>query len=130
MARAAGYESRLATVIASTSFPNPNHLFALSVRAAAAEAHQPVSTATQRSRLHSLWKAGATDAPEFLAKTAGMAADPKRVTIPFLSILGGGDSPVFAEQAIRWHAEIPNRLRLVQESSGWIDDILSHASQA
>ena len=151
VARAAGYESRLATVIASTPFPNPNHLFALSVRAAAAEAHLPVSTATQRSRLHSLWKAGATDAPEFLTKTAGMAADPKRVTIPFLSILGGGDSPVFAEQAVRWHAEIPsirkslvfldaasgadghcqvnNRLRLVQEASGWMDAILSQRSQ-
>jgi pimeloyl-ACP methyl ester carboxylesterase len=122
-------------------------LFALSVRAAEAEAHQPASTATQRSRLHSLWKAGATDAPEFIAKTAGMAADPKRVTLPFLSILGGGDSPVFAEQALRWHAEIPstrksfvlldaasgadghcqvnNRLRLVQEASGWMDDIFS-----
>jgi len=150
--RAAGYESRLATVIASTPFPNPNHLFALSVRAAAAEAHQPASTATQRSRQHSLWKAGATSAAEFLAKTAGMAADPKRVTIPFLSILGGGDSPVFAEQAARWHAEIPstrksfvrldaatgadghcqvnNRLRLVQEASGWMDDIFSQASQS
>jgi pimeloyl-ACP methyl ester carboxylesterase len=150
--RAAGHESRLATVIASTPFPNPNHLFALSVRAAVAEAHQPVSTATQRSRLHSLWKAGATDAPEFIAKTAGMAADPKRVTLPFLSILGGGDSPVFAEQAARWHAEIPstrksfvrldaatgadghcqvnNRLRLVQEASGWMDDIFSQASQS
>ena len=149
--RAAGHESRLATVIASTPFPNPNHLFALSVRAAEAEAHQPASTATQRSRLHSLWKAGATDAPEFIAKTAGMAADPKRVTLPFLSILGGGDSPVFAEQALRWHAEIPstrksfvlldaasgadghcqvnNRLRLVQEASGWMDDIFSRASQ-
>jgi len=145
--RAAGYESRLATVIASTPFPNPNQLFALSVRSAGADAHQPVSTATQRSRLHSLWKAGATDAQGFIAKTAGMAADPKRVTVPFLSILGGGDSPVFAEQAVRWHEEIPstrksfvlldaasgadghcqvnNRLRLVQEASGWMDEIFS-----
>ena len=145
--RAAGHESRLATVIASTPFPYPNHLFALSARAAAAEAHQPASTATQRSRQQSLWKAGATDAAEFIAKTAGMAADAKRVTLPFLSILGGGDSPVFAEQAVRWHAEIPsprksfvqldaatgadghcqvnNRLRLVQEASGWMDDIFS-----
>jgi pimeloyl-ACP methyl ester carboxylesterase len=145
--RAAGYESRLATVIASTPFPNPNHLFALSVRSAAAEPHQPVSTATQRSRQHSLWKAGAMDASGFIAKTADMTADPKRVTVPFLSILGGGDSPVFAEQAVRWHAEIlstrksfvlldaasgadghcqvNNRLRLVQEASGWMDEIFS-----
>jgi pimeloyl-ACP methyl ester carboxylesterase len=147
VARAAGYESRLAMVIASTPLPNPNQLFALAVQAAAAEAHQPVSTAAQRSRQHSLWKAGATDAPGFLAKTSGMAADPKRVTVPFLSILGGGDSSVFAGQAVRWHAEIPstsksfvllgaatgadghcqvnNRLRLVQEASGWMDEIFS-----
>ena len=82
---------------------------------------------------------------EFLAKTADMAADSKRVTVPFLSVLGGGDSPVFAEQAVRWHAEIPstrksfvrldaatgadghcqvnNRLRLAQEACGWMDEI-------
>ena len=76
-----------------------------------------------------------------------MAADAKRVTVPFLSILGGGDSPVFAEQAARWHAgisssrksfrlldaatgadghcQVNNRLRLVQEASGWMDDIFS-----
>jgi pimeloyl-ACP methyl ester carboxylesterase len=152
VARAAGYESRLATVIASTPFPNPNHLFALSVRAAAAESHQPASTATQRSRQHSLWKAGATGAAEFLTKTAGMAADAKRVTVPFLSILGGGDSPVFAEQAMRWHAEIAstrksfvlldaatgadghcqvnNRLRLAQEACGWMDEIFLSARAA
>jgi hypothetical protein len=98
--RAAGYDSRLATVIASTPFPNPNQLFALSARSAVAEVHQPISTAMQRTRQHSLWKAGATDASEFLARTSGMAADPQRVTVPFLSVLGGGDSPVFAEQAM------------------------------
>ena len=152
VARAAGYESRLATVIASTPFPNPNHLFALSVRAAAAESHQPASTATQRSRQHSLWKAGATGASEFLTKTAGMAADAKRVTVPFLSILGGGDSPVFAAQAVSWHAEIAstrksfvlldaatgadghcqvnNRLRLAQEACGWMDEIFLSARAA
>ena len=74
-----------------------------------------------------------------------MIADPARVTVPFLSILGGGDSPVFAQQATRWHREIRsvrksfilldaktgadghcqanNRLRLAQESCGWLDEI-------
>jgi pimeloyl-ACP methyl ester carboxylesterase len=118
--RAAGHESRLATVIASTPFPNPNHLFALSVRAAAAEAHQPPSTATQRSRQHSVWMAGATDAAEFLAKTAGMAADAKRVTVPFLSILGGGDSPVFAELPRR-----PSTSRCCLRFTTWIHGVLS-----
>jgi hypothetical protein len=59
---------------------------------------------------------------------------------------------VFAEQTMRRHAEIPsscksfvlfdaasgadghrqvnNRLRLVQEASGWMDDILSQPSQS
>jgi pimeloyl-ACP methyl ester carboxylesterase len=147
VARAAGHESRLATVIASTPFPNPNELFALSMRAAMAQSHRPVSTATQRSRQVVLWKAGAADPAEFLAKTAGMAADPTRVTVPFLSILGEGESPVFAEQAMRWHREIRsarksfvlldaatgadghcqvnNRLRLAQEACGWMNEILS-----
>jgi hypothetical protein len=67
------------------------------------------------------------------------------VTVPFLSILGGGDSPVFAAQAHAWHRDIRsarkdfvlldaasgadghvqvnNRLRLAQECSGWMDEI-------
>jgi alpha-beta hydrolase superfamily lysophospholipase len=147
VARAAGHESRLATVMASTPFPNPNELFALSMQAAMAQSHRPVSTATQRSRQVVLWKAGAADPAEFLAKTAGMAADPTRVTVPFLSILGEGESPVFAEQAMRWHREIRsarksivlldaatgadghcqvnNRLRLAQEACGWMSEIFS-----
>jgi esterase/lipase len=145
VARSAGFESRLATVIASTPFPNPNELFALSVRAAVADSHRSVSTAAKRSYQHALWKAGATDAAHFVTKTAGMIADATRVTVPFLSILGGGDSPVFAEQAMRWHREIRstrksfvlldapsgadghcqanNRLRLAQEACGWMDEI-------
>jgi pimeloyl-ACP methyl ester carboxylesterase len=147
VARAAGHESRLATVIASTPFPNPNELFALSMQAAMAQSHRPVSTATRRSRQVVLWKAGAADPAQFLAKTAGMVADPTRVTLPFLSILGGGDSPLFAEQALRWHREIRsvcksfvlldattgadghcqvnNRLRLAQEACGWMNEIFS-----
>jgi pimeloyl-ACP methyl ester carboxylesterase len=147
VARAAGHESRLATVIASTPFPNPNELFALSMQAALAPSHRPVSTATRRSRQVVLWKAGAADPAQFLAKTAGMVADPTRVTLPFLSILGGGDSPLFAEQAMRWHREIRsvcksfvlldaatgadghcqvnNRLRLAQEACGWMNEIFS-----
>ena len=149
VARAAGYESRLATVIASTPFPNPNELFALSVRAATSDVLRTPSMAAKRSYQVALWKAGAADPAHFVAKTAGMIADPARVTVPFLSVLGGGDSPVFAEQAKRWHREIRsvrksfilldaatgadghcqanNRLRLAQEAGGWIDDIFMAA---
>ena len=76
-----------------------------------------------------------------------MIADPQRVTVPFLSILGGGDSQVFADQAKTWHRDIRstrksfvlldastgadghvqvnNRLRLAQECSGWMDEIFA-----
>lgn len=143
--RAAGHESRLATVIASTPFPNPAELFSLSVEAAVAQATQAPSTAALRSRQITFWKTGASNAQEFLTRTAGMIADPSIVTVPFLSIVGAGDSKVFFEQAQGWHRNIRstrkefvlldretgadghvqanNRLRLVQESSGWLDEI-------
>jgi pimeloyl-ACP methyl ester carboxylesterase len=152
VARAAGYDSRLATVIASTPFPNPNELFSLSVRAAVASAQGSMSAAAKRSHQVALWKAGAADAAQFVAKTAAMIADPALVTVPFLSILGGGDSPVFAAQATRWHREIRsdrksfvlldattgadghcqvnNRLRLTQEASGWMDEIFSGSTHS
>ena len=148
VARAAGHEPRLATVIASTPFPNPAQLFALSVHSAAEHARtEAPSAAAMRSRMMSLWKAGATTAEEFVTRTANMVADPSLVKLPFLSILGGGDSPVFANQAREWHQDIPssrkvfvlldestgadghvqinNRLRLAQECCGWMDEIFA-----
>ncbi len=146
--RAAGHEPRLATVIASTPFPAPGQLFALSVQAALANAatHTP-STAGQRSRQTMFWKAGVRTPQEFLARWEGAQADPARVTLPFLSILGGGDSPVFTAQARNWHARIRSerkdlvfldaasgadghcqvnaRLRLVQEACGWMDEVFA-----
>jgi hypothetical protein len=70
LARAAGYETRLSTVIASTPFPNPAQLFALSVHAAMDAADPVPSTAAVRSRQITLWKAGATTAREFLTRSA------------------------------------------------------------
>ena len=144
VARAAGYETRVATVIASTPFPNPARLFSLSVQAATDAAGKDPSSAAMRGRQIALWKAGATNAQEFLTRTAGMMADASRVTVPFLSIVGAGDSHVFLEQAKAWHRDIRstrkdlvlldretgadghvqanNRLRLVQECSGWLDE--------
>jgi esterase/lipase len=136
VARAAGYETRLSTVIASTPFPNPAELFSLSVQAAMDSAGPVPST-------------GATTTAEFLTRTAGMVADPSRVTVPFLSIVGAGDSNVFLEQAKGWHRDIRstrkdfvlldretgadghvqanNRLRLVQECGGWLDETFGAA---
>jgi pimeloyl-ACP methyl ester carboxylesterase len=146
VARAAGHETRLTTVIASTPFPNPAEMFSMSVTAntKSATAAAP-SASAMRSWQVTFWKAGARSPQEFVARTAGMMADPSLVTVPFLSILGGGDSPVFAAQARAWHRDIPssrkefvlldaasgadghvqvnNRLRLAQECSGWMDEI-------
>lgn len=145
-ARAASYETRLATVIASTPFPNPAQLFALSVRSAMENAAKAApSPAAARARRVTLWKAGAKSAEEFLAKTAGMVANPVLVQLPFLSLLGAGDSPIFAAQAHEWHerirsnrksfvlldettgadghVQVNNRRRLGQEVSGWMDEI-------
>jgi alpha-beta hydrolase superfamily lysophospholipase len=143
--RAAGHETRLATVIASTPFPNPAQLFALSVQAATRAGAVPATPAARRSREVTFWKAGATTAEQFLERTRGMIADPKAVTLPFLSILGAGDSPIFASQAEAWHRDIAstrksfvrldaatgadghvqvnNRLRLAQECAAWMDEM-------
>jgi len=146
-ARAAGHETRLATVMASTPFPDPAALFALAVRSAQGTGGKPLSAAAMRSKQSSMWKAGARTPQEFIARTAGMVADPSRVTVPFLSILGAGDSPVFAAQARAWHREIRSprksfvlldaatgadghvqvndRLRLAQETCGWMGEIFA-----
>lgn len=145
VARAAGTETRVATVMASTPFPNPAQLFALSVRGAMAPGAKPPTPAGVRNAQTSLWKAGARSPEAFIQHTAGMIADPSRVTVPFLSILGTGDSGVFAAQARQWHesirsthksfvaldaatgadahVQVSNRLRLVQEVAGWMDEV-------
>jgi len=146
VARAAGCETRLATVIASTPFPSPAQLFALSVQSAKEGAAKAApSPAAVRARVVTLWKAGASSPEDFIAKTSDMVADPSLVHLPFLSILGAGDSPVFAAQARAWHDQIKsthkefvlldettgadghvqvnNRRRLGQETCGWLDEI-------
>lgn len=144
--RAAAYDSRFATVIASTPFPEPGQLFSSSARAAAdAGTVHEVSSAALRSRQMIMWKAGVTVPQAFLARWETARADPLRVTLPFLSIVGTGDSPIFVAQARDWHERIRSahkelveldaasgadghcqvnaRLRLVQEACGWMDGI-------
>ena len=89
--RAAGHESRFATVIASTPFPEPGKLFSASARAATngGDAREP-STAALRSRQMLAWKAGVTTPDALLARWEGVRADPSKVTLPFLSIVGTG----------------------------------------
>jgi pimeloyl-ACP methyl ester carboxylesterase len=76
-----------------------------------------------------------------------MRADAARVSVPFLSILGSGDSPVFASQARAWHdgirsankrfvlldaasgadghVQVANRQRLAQECTAWLDELFA-----
>jgi pimeloyl-ACP methyl ester carboxylesterase len=145
--RAAGLEPRLGTVVASTPFPAPGKLFGASVRTAmAAGPSAPApSTAALRSRQTTMWKSGSRTPQEFLARWEPAQADPEIVTVPFLSVVGGGDSPLFIAQARDWHARIHSkrkdfvmldaatgadghcqvnaRVRLVQEACGWIGDV-------
>jgi esterase/lipase len=148
VARAAGHETRFATVMASTPFPDPAQLFESSVRASEhSESVEPAPAASRRSPQNARWKAGESRAAEFLSPTAGMRADAARVTAPFLSILGNGDSPVFVKQAETWHSEIRaerkdlvhmdaatgadghvqinGRLRLAQECCGCMNEIFA-----
>lgn len=147
VARAAATETRVATVMASSPFPDPARLFALTLRTATAPGAHAVTAAARRGIDMSLWKAGARTPEDFVRRTAGMVADPSRVTMPFLSIVGTGDSPVFVAQARQWHDAIPstrkalveldaatgadahvqvgNRLRLVQEAAGWMGEVFA-----
>jgi pimeloyl-ACP methyl ester carboxylesterase len=146
--RAAAHEPRLAAVMASTPFPNPAEMFRLSVDAArqAVAAVAPTSAA-RVAREQALWKAGASSPQDLLARSAAMVTDAHGVTVPFLSILGTGDSLVFAQQARAWHRDIDsarkdfvlldaatgadghcqvaNRRRLVQECAGWLGEVLA-----
>lgn len=143
--RAAMTELRLATVIASTPFPRPWELFSLSIEAQT-KIVKP-ATALLRSRRMFCWKAG-VDTPEQIEQRWRDAyADPEAVTVPFLSVVGLGDSHVFTSQAFSWHnrlasyrkelvlldaatgadahCQVNSRLRLVQEACGWMDDIFA-----
>ncbi|MBZ9780583.1 alpha/beta hydrolase [Pseudomonas sp. REP124] len=146
--RAAGYESRLATVMASTPLPDAGEMFARSVKAVTHDYNAgPISAAGMRNHETTFWKAGATTPEELVQRTDLMRADPERVTLPFLSLLGGGESDLFTGQSRAWHStiastrkslvELPaqtgadghvqvnNRLRLAQECCGWLDDLFA-----
>ncbi len=146
--RAAGYETRFATVMASTPFPNPGEMFARSVELGkATHATAPASQATQRNRAILAWKCGAHTPDDMVRITADMVADPSRVTVPFLSIVGGGESEIFKHQAQDWHENIRSthkslvhldastgadghcqinaRLRLAQEVTGWLGEVFA-----
>jgi pimeloyl-ACP methyl ester carboxylesterase len=144
--RAAGHEPRFGAVIASTPFPKPGQLFAAQAAKGKASGTAP-ATATQRNHEVLFWKAGAANPADFLARTSAMCSDPSLVTVPFLSIVGLGESPLMVAQAEQWaaairsdrsdlvyldastgadaHVQVNNRRRLAQEVSGWLGEIFA-----
>jgi alpha-beta hydrolase superfamily lysophospholipase len=61
VARAAGHDTRFATVMASTPFPDPAQLFEWAVRSSEHRLSvEPPPAASIRSRQNALWKAGAS----------------------------------------------------------------------
>jgi pimeloyl-ACP methyl ester carboxylesterase len=145
--RAACYEKRLATAMASTPLPRPPDLFGSMIEARKELTAQARgrSSATRRNLETMFWKAGASSEEDLLAKMANFIADPALVTMPFLSVVGAGEGAGFQSQSDLWHTQIRsprkrlvrldattggdahcqagNRLRLAQEMCGWMDEI-------
>lgn len=144
--RAAGYEKRLGAVMASTPLQNIGKYYpALAKMWRREDAEGRMSSATRRNVDAIYWKMGAASDEEFIAKASPMIADPALVTVPFLSIVGAGEGPMFQKDAKEWHENIrssqkryvaldastggdghcqaANRLRLAQEMCGWMDTI-------
>ena len=139
--RAAAHERRLAAVIATPALPRPEEL----LLAGAAE-RGAASDAARKNLQVVLWKAGAANAAELLRRWSGVAADPRDVHVPFLSVVGEQEGAVWKRQTKEWHAAIPsvqkrlvildsqtgadahcqgnNPLRLVQETDGWLREVL------
>ncbi len=143
--RAAAQEPRLAAVIATPALPRPDALFVATAGAAEMEANVP-SDAARRNRQVLLWKAGVSDLRALADKWQGVAADPTKVNVPFLTVVGAQEGAVWQRQSVEWHNAIPsaykrmtlldaetgadahcqgnNPLRLVQEVDAWLREVL------
>lgn len=146
--RAAAHEPRLSAVIATPALPHPAELFGgVARQRAQAEASGAVSSEAERRNFEVLmWKAGVADISELTHRWDGVAVDPRKVEVPFLSILGAQEGAVWKRQTVDWHAAIPspgkrlvmldaetgadahcqgnNPLRLVQEVDHWLKEVL------
>lgn len=145
--RAAAFEDRVATVIASTPLPRPGELFAAALQDYLANPPADGGQAAQRNYAALCWKAGVANVEEMPAKARDFVADPSLVTVPFLSIVGAAEGEQFQKQSDEWHAQIRssnkklvrldawtggdghvqagNRLRLAQETTTWLTPIFN-----
>ncbi|VVD92353.1 2,6-dihydropseudooxynicotine hydrolase [Pandoraea communis] len=141
-ARSAAEEPRLAAVIATPVLSHPSELFM-----AAVGSHSNPSQAGQRNMDVLMWKGGTTDLPSLARKWEGTCADPAKVRMPFLSVLGTQEGGVWQKQTLAWsegvtapgsrllvlgpetgadaHCQGNNPLRLVQEVQAWLNTVFS-----
>ncbi len=147
--RAAAYEPRLAAVIATPALSRPYELFRGVANQQAEANRSSASDAARNNYQVLLWKAGVADLSEMGRRWDGVVADPSKVQVPFLSVLGEQEGGVWKRQTEEWHARIPsakkrfvtldaetgadahcqgnNPLRLVQEVDGWLCEVLRDA---
>ncbi|KAL6248789.1 hypothetical protein RBB50_003851 [Rhinocladiella similis] len=144
--RAAAHERRLAAVIATTPLYRPGDLFREVAKELAEGVGAEISDAARKNFEVLAWKAGVSDIADLAEQWDGANADPKKVEIPFLSVVGGQEGSVWKKQAKEWHLAIlsskksfvelnaetgadvhcqgNNTLRLVQEVDGWLREVL------
>ncbi len=144
--RAAAHEPRLAAVIATPALPRPYELFAGVAKQEAEADGATASDAARKNFQVLMWKAGVADLSELARRWDSVAADPRNVQVPFLSVLGKQEGGVWKKQTEEWHASIPsakksfvfldaetgadahcqgnNPLRLAQEVDGWLREVL------
>ncbi len=136
-ARAAAEEPRLAAVIATPVLSKPVELFM-----AAVGAHSNPSQAAERNMDVLMWKCGMQDLSSLASKWQDKHADPAKVRMPFLSVLGTQEGGVWQKQTRNWsegvtspgsqllvlgpetgadaHCQGNNPLRLAQEVHAWL----------
>lgn len=140
VSRAVMSERRIAACIASTPISDFGSVLPVEVVEVMA-----ASGAMRDSFRMYLWRSGLATPVEFAKLLATFQADPSEVGCAFLSIVGGGESPVLIDQARRWHDGLPverktlieldaatgadahcqinNPTRLAQEVCDWLDGI-------
>lgn len=147
--RAAAYEPRLATSMASTPL-NGRLIPAIQAKIGRKQVVEETgSKAEARNSAVLLLKAGVASNEENQIKFGTFSVDPSIVTMPFLSILGTGEGMAMAMMTHDWHdnirstqkrlvildkptgadshCQVGDRHRLVQETVGWMDEIFKRA---
>ncbi|EHY60725.1 hypothetical protein HRR83_000494 [Exophiala dermatitidis] len=144
--RAAAHERRLAAVIATTPLYRPGDLFREVAKGLPGGVGAQLSDAARKNFEVLAWKAGVSDIADLAEQWVGASAEPQKVELPFLSVVGEQEGLVWKKQAKEWHEAIlsskksfvelnaetgadvhcqgNNTLRLVQEVDGWLREVL------